>query len=548
MQYLKKPQYYEDLYDLSTIEQCFTLHDVMVKAEKKIKKDKRLQYLSEEEQEHDFNYMYNIQMLGLKSRRFKDRQKTIEERIERDRILQDKYDNTPPPNIVCSKCGQKMKTKFKSLKDYWDDKPARMMFIFHCEKCKSRKAYYDNGEEYISKPSLCPKCKSKLDIDFKQEGDISIWTTKCTSCSYKEVEKTDDKKEEEERKQQKSKDKELLRKYRDTCCLSEKKGNEIVSAFEEIEFANDVYEYELQEYDDPAYEKADKIKKLQITELEKRLNTKLKKNKYIRLTLGKPAIERFVEVEFTTQDTDSSRNSNTSTHQLQKILKKSLEPTNWRLTASGVSYRLGYLTGTLKGYERKEDILNILGKEKKKKKIKLDPEMERKYEHSNAVQLAKLSAEFEARERIRRKRLKDEPDGFFLDGDDTDPSSYYTCKICHNSMPPCQTWWTDDGLTCKDCHRNIKEGVIPAEILKNDKIWFKSWHLKYEFDLHPATIRKFVREGELIGRELKDEKGRTYETIFMAEDNANFFKKHMRKGKRKQRWHFVDEKGEVVWL
>ncbi|MBU0975279.1 MAG: hypothetical protein ABIE03_06010 [Patescibacteria group bacterium] len=213
-----------------------------------------------------------------------------------------------------------------------------------------------------------------------------------------------------------------------------------------------------------------------------------------------------------------------------------------------IYYRLGYLTGTLKGYEREEDILNLLGKEKQKKKVKLDPEKLNKYSSTNVVQLARMSAEYEGTRRIRLKRLKDEPDGFFLDGDDTDPGSYYSCKVCRNTMPPSQTWWTPDGLTCKDCHRNIKKGVVPAEILKNDKIWFKSWHLRDEFDLHPATVRKFVRNGELVGRELKDDESKIYETIFMAEDNVSFFKTHPRKGKRKQRWHVVDKDGKVVWL
>ncbi|MDD3648446.1 MAG: hypothetical protein PHS44_08195 [Candidatus Dojkabacteria bacterium] len=548
MKYLRTPKYYQDDYDLDTIKEGLDMVDLLKSVEVKIRKSKKLQHLSEEEHQHDFNYMYNCQMLGLKKGRFEDRQKTIEEWIERDRLLQDKYDNTLPPNVVCSKCGEKMKNKFKSLKDYWDDKPARMMFIFHCDKCNKREAYYENGEKYVSKPSLCPKCKSKLDFNLEKKGDITIWKTQCTSCKYREIEETNDKKEEMERRKQQRKEKELLKNYRNKFCLSEKEGNKLVSLFEEIAYANEVYKHILQEHEDPAYEKEQNIKKFSISELEKFINPKLEKASYKGLKLKDPDIGDFVEINFTTQDLDVSRNKNVSVKELERLLNAKLEQTNWRLMSGGITYRLGYLTGVLKGYERSEDILKLLGKKESEPKVKLDPEMEKKYGHSNAVQLAKLSAEFEARERIRRKRLKDEPDGFFLDGDDTDPSSYYTCRICHNTMPPSQTWWTDDGLTCIDCHRNIENGVIPAEMLKNDKIWFKSWHLKDEFDLHPATVRKFVRNGELVGRELKDEKGRTYETIFMAEDNVKFFKTHQGKGKRKQRWHYVDENGEVVWL
>lgn len=57
-----------------------------------------------------------------------------------------------------------------------------------------------------------------------------------------------------------------------------------------------------------------------------------------------------------------------------------------------------------------------------------------------------------------------------------------------------------------------------------------------------------MRNGELISRDLKDKDGKIYYSLFMAKDNVKFFKNHPRKGEQQQRWHFVDEKGNIIWL
>lgn len=110
------------------------------------------------------------------------------------------------------------------------------------------------------------------------------------------------------------------------------------------------------------------------------------------------------------------------------------------------------------------------------------------------------------------------------------------------------TWWNLDSVTCIDCHRNIMEGVVPAEVMKNRKICMSSWELKDEFGLHYATIRKLTRNGELVGRQLKDTNGKVYHTVYMVADNVDFIKSHPRKSAAKQKWYYVQKDGEVVWL
>jgi hypothetical protein len=99
-----------------------------------------------------------------------------------------------------------------------------------------------------------------------------------------------------------------------------------------------------------------------VNELEKLLNKSLSKTNYIKMTFDKPEINQHVIIPFTVQDSDAKRNQRTSEYELKKIVRKTLLNTNWRLMTDGVNYRLGYLSGRLKGYENQEDLMNLVNK------------------------------------------------------------------------------------------------------------------------------------------------------------------------------------------
>jgi translation initiation factor IF-1 len=65
-------------------------------------------------------------------------------------------------------------------------------------------------------------------------------------------------------------------------------------------------------------------------------------------------------IEFTVQDNKTGRGEYDSRIQLQRIIKKTLENTNWRLMSEGVNYRLGILSGRLRGYENEEDFIKLI--------------------------------------------------------------------------------------------------------------------------------------------------------------------------------------------
>ena len=45
---------------------------------------------------------------------------------------------------------------------------------------------------------------------------------------------------------------------------------------------------------------------------------------------------------------------------LKKTINEALENTNWKLVEDGISYRLGILSGRLRGFEFEEDLVKMV--------------------------------------------------------------------------------------------------------------------------------------------------------------------------------------------
>lgn len=359
MQYLREEQYYIDLYDLFTIEECldwekrFLEHKISKYDGKKIIPKQALPLKQS---------MANLMLYFVKGERYRKKADRIREWMEKDRTKQNKLDNTPEPkNVYCPQCGEPMECTFKDLHDFTNE-PLRVLFFFDCKPCKKRKALYDNGDEFTSKPELCPKCSSELKTTYKRRGKVITTTRKCISCKHVETEVDDLSKKDTTWEKKQEKDRQLLAKYRAKYCLSEKEGDEYVRHTDQMKALMDSFKEKEKKEADPAFQKAKKLKKLGIVDLEKILTEVLEKEKYIKLSLDKPEMGKFVIVPFTVQDADSSRKEYDSTTKLRKLIKTTLEDTNWRLMTEGASYRLGYVYGRLKGYEREEDLMEIVRK------------------------------------------------------------------------------------------------------------------------------------------------------------------------------------------
>jgi predicted DNA-binding ArsR family transcriptional regulator len=69
---------------------------------------------------------------------------------------------------------------------------------------------------------------------------------------------------------------------------------------------------------------------------------------------------RDVFIGFSCLDNKSGREDYDSRKTLKKLVDKALIDTNWRLMSDGISYRLGYLNGKIRAYEREEDIKKLV--------------------------------------------------------------------------------------------------------------------------------------------------------------------------------------------
>jgi hypothetical protein len=358
MQYLDDEQHYIDLYDLLTIKECLRTTDSALESFHSKVKAKSKDY---ERQKRIYEMVIDVELYFIKGEEYKRKKETIREWMEEAGRKQNFYDKAIAPDVSCLTCGARLYSDFKMLM-HDDNKPMRVLFFFSCKTCKKNRAFYDNGEERISEPPRCPKCNGILGQkdEVKKNTKIITLTKKCPSCGFTETSIEDFEKSDKEFEEGQRKDKELLEKYRSKFCLSDEEGQKYIVSSENLKRASEFIKEAERKQADPVYQKVKKLNKLNVVELEKLLSKTLENQKYIKLSFDKPEIGQYVIIPFTVQEADSTRKEYDTTGKLKKLLKKTLEDTNWRLMTEGVSYRLGYVYGRLKGYEREDDLANLM--------------------------------------------------------------------------------------------------------------------------------------------------------------------------------------------
>lgn len=523
MEYLHKRQVYVDRYDLHTIEFCL----LILKSRKKMLEHEPLKKRqTKEEHAHEVDKAISHILYWQKAEDYQKKEERIKKWMTEDKRVQHRYDTATPPNIKCEHCGKKLKENHRTFNGS-DYQTSLISFILICEDCRNIKQVYKNGSEVEPPPpEKCTKCNTEVKVDWRFDKHITTREYTCAKCGNHEKTVDDDTQFWIDFEKKEEHDKELLLKYRDEFCLNEKDGEEAVKVIEHHKLAQEVYEYELSKFEDPAKTLSYHAKKLDTNELEKLLNTSLIPLGYKGLTFGKVDIDRYVIIPFTIQETDTKRKGNDSIRFLTEKMKSLLENTNWRLMKDDLMYRLGYLSGRLKGYEREDDLLTLFDTKTPTRKVpEIDPERMEKYGYGGRgmVGLARIAAEHDGRERIRAKKLVDNPDGYFLQDSD---GNGYSCGICRKSMRGSETWWDLNGLRCEDCQRNIKAGVIPVSLLKDYDEWFSLSDTWYMYKIRSNTVQKMVRDNLLVARDLKDEHGKIYCTVLLKDENEEFLKTH----------------------
>lgn len=348
---LQHGSYYSDLYDRLTIEECRRLEkrgiseDHIAIETSKSKKDKI-------KKEFKVKVVVPTILYFVKGERYKKKSETIREWMERDEAKDKKLENAVvPTDIFCKKCGSEMTATLKHLHGDELKGEERVLIFFECpNKCKPRRAVFEDGKEWCL-IHRCEKCNTEVEIKDTKNGDIITTTYTCKNCGHKGKEIIDfnlpkekiDKNFERDRKR---------------FCLSVEEGQKYIESSAKLEHFSE-WMKEIKEKEKVGKAIA-KIKKLPVAGLKKLLVPKLEKAGYSKLEFSKPEISRDVIVEFTIQDNKEDREEYDSRSQLKKLLKQNLENTNWRLMSEGVYYKLGILTGKLRGYENDEDLLRLV--------------------------------------------------------------------------------------------------------------------------------------------------------------------------------------------
>lgn len=351
--YLQERRFYEERYDQYTVEECLryegSIQEVIrTKIRKLPKKDHPM-------------VIPNVPYI-VAGERYIKRQETIDGWMERDRRKDEMLDNAQQPYSFCPRCSEDIKLIRKGINSGCDGKPDRVEFVLFCKECNKVHRVFEDGTEVPPIVFYCEKCKHELitDVEIRKKGKVKevIYKEECTNCGFKES-KID--REELPTNAQREQFEIARKKY----CLSFSEGEDYrrwqKSLHELMDSMKDREQFK------EVYDSVENYKKLSLTGLSNHLKPLLKKSAFDKLKIVEPDIGKFVSVDFRIQDMDEEREEYDSKKDLKNALKDTLAATNWSLMSEGLNYRLGILTGRLRGYETSEELIELAKQRTKKK-------------------------------------------------------------------------------------------------------------------------------------------------------------------------------------
>lgn len=371
--YLQDRKHYEDRYDDMTIALCRQKEQLCVDAYHSAKKN--LKPLTGKDKDKDpeeellkaVNLHRYFMVEWLAGERWEKREQEIQDMMNADEAKDQQITEArliaEPTCIHCGKDGLRILSKdlIHRGEHYNYNDPEEVLLTLECLACKKRSAYWQDGEPWERLKTKCPKCGTPMNETATRKGKLITTTYNCPKCahSYKDTLALRIPKHEKEPGPHYEEDKARF-------CLSDEKGKEYLDARRNLEnlksLVDDIKEREDNKH---IYEAIKEVKKPKIAELTSILAPALKKAEYIELTFGKPEVGKDVFIEFSCLDSKSDREDYDSRKVLAATIKEVLEDTNWRLMSSGINYRLGYLTGRLRAYEREDDIRELVMKSRK---------------------------------------------------------------------------------------------------------------------------------------------------------------------------------------
>jgi C4-type Zn-finger protein len=349
--HLRSKQYYEDSYDRITIAGC---------------RQREAFFLGSAASEDDDAYTklkagtmqvaWEIEQIYLTLDWYNKRESTINEWMHKDKARDMMLAVAHPPrNVFCSTCAERMNEDSRTI---WDrGSKEQVLFFMRCiAGHMPMKGVFEDGVELVIEDKLCPKCNAVLNSS-RLPSKKGVIKTKisCSACNFEEVDEFA--LSSDEPVEDPSYEADRLR-----FCLT---GENLKKAQDEVfrmeQMSRLVQGWKHKEVHKAEYDAVSKLEKLTIPQVKERISTVIEGKGYLNLVFEKPSIERYVSLEFSVEEMQTE-NERMSTSNLHKLLKKSLSQTNWRVMTDGINYRLGLLTGRIRAYESKEDLLKLVAK------------------------------------------------------------------------------------------------------------------------------------------------------------------------------------------
>lgn len=362
--HLKERQHYEDRYDHTTV--------FIARLDMKSFLDFRDKWheQSPDTEENKFRntwHLNNIYMMIVGNKlvdRYDEREQAIQTMMAKDEARDARLSATrltsEPHCEHCNKTGLRITDKEFMHRDGRKDDD--ILFILHCAACDKNTPVWEDGTLWERRHTKCPNCDSVMEEKSLRRDKVITSTYICPNCSHTYKDKLDLNPKDEPEDPDYEEDRRIY-------CLQDeatrKEHQDAKYRFDDlIRFAK---EHKEKEDNKHIYDAMKEMKKPKIAELTPLLQPVLEKAGYTDFSLDKPEMGKDVFVGFNCLDTKSDRSDYDSIKTLEKLVKKTLADTNWRLMSDGIHYRLGYLNGRVRAYEREEDLKNLVTKDRKLK-------------------------------------------------------------------------------------------------------------------------------------------------------------------------------------
>lgn len=355
---------YEDRYDRTTV--------FIARLDMKMFLEFRGKWLeqmpdNEENKHRNPFHLNNIYMMMVGNKlvdRYNERERAVHGMIvedeTRDARLSAARLTVEPRCEHCDKTGLRIIEKMFMHRE--NHKEGAILFMLRCPHCEKNTAAWEDGSLWEHSHTKCPECQSVMETKNSRSSKVITTTYTCPNCSHTYKDKLDLNHTVEPEDPGYEEDRRIF-------CLQDEKirkeHQEAKYRFDDLlRFAK---EHQEKEDNKHIYDAIKEMKKPKIAELASLLQPALEKAGYSDFSLEKPEIGKDVYVGFNCLDTKSDRNDYDSIKTLEKLVKKILAATNWRLMSDGIHYRLGYLNGRVRAYEREEDLKNLVMKDRKLK-------------------------------------------------------------------------------------------------------------------------------------------------------------------------------------